>query len=235
MTTKVTSQAELFDRLASGPDLYVYEPESLSRLNGLIEGKGRVLDVGCGDGAIGAALEADAVIGFDVSRRCAARARVRGVTALVADALRGLPFEDKSFDTVYCVDVLHHLDHQWEHALLEFDRVLRPGGRLAIVEPDARNVFVRLTQAPGSPIRVAPWPNEPAIDPEALLPLIRRLGYHADCTPITIDGRQCVRSVFPMWQRLLKAPAVLALAWRYRKVPNKFAIVARKPSDAIRP
>jgi len=37
------------------------------------------------------------------------------------------------------------------------------------------------------------------------------------------------RSVFPWWQRLLKAPFVLALAAWHGNRPNKFAIVARKP------
>lgn len=222
-------QAELFDQLAAGPDLYVYEPESLARLNALAPHKGCVLDAGCGDGAIGAALDGGPVIGFDISARCARRACERGVRALVADALGSLPFPDAAFDTVYCVDVLHHLDRQWAQVLGELDRVLRPGGRMVIVEPDARNPFVRWTQAPRSPIRVAPWPNEPAIDPAELIPPLEARGYKLDCSPITIEGRQCVRSVFPMWQRLLKAPFVMTLAWWYRHKPNKFALVARRP------
>lgn len=223
------SQAELFDQLAAGPDLYVYEPESLARLNALLRDKGCVLDAGCGDGAIGAALDGDTVVGFDISPRCARRACERGVRALVADALGSLPFPDAAFDTVYCVDVLHHLDRQWERVLGELDRVLRPGGRMVIVEPDARNPFVRWTQAPRSPIRVAPWPNEPAIDPAELFPPLEARKYSLDCSRISIEGRQCVRSVFPMWLRLLRAPAVIALAWWYRDVPNKFAIIAAKP------
>jgi hypothetical protein len=31
-----------------------------------------------------------------------------------------------------------------------------------------------------------------------------------------------------MWQRLAKAPFVLALAWWYRRTPNKFAMIAEK-------
>jgi hypothetical protein len=97
------------------------------------------------------------------------------------------------------------------------------------VEPDARNPFVRWTQAPGSPLRVAPFDNEPAIDPEMVLPLLERRGYESTCAPIHIDGEQVERSVFPMWQRLAKAPFVYALAFWCRSLPNKFAIVATKP------
>lgn len=222
-------QAALFDRLAAGAALYAYPAESLWKLDALADNKGRVLDAGCGDGTIARALTADSVVGFDVSRRCAALARRKGVPALVADGTQALPFRSGAFDTVYCIDVLHHLEGKWEIVLSEFDRVLHRGGRLVVVEPDARNPFVRWTQAPGSLLRVAPFDNEPAIDPEALLPLLSRRGYTATCTSVHIDGEQVERSVFPMWQRLAKAPFVYALAFWFGSRPNKFAIVATKP------
>ena len=221
-------QAALFDTLAAGEQLYVYPPESLKKLNALVAEKGRTLDIGCGDGTIAAALEAPLVIGFDVSHRCARLGVARGVPSLVADATEALPFAAGTFDTVYCVDVLHHLEGKWAPLLLEVKRVLRESGRLVVVEPDARNPFVRITQAPGSPLRVAPYNNEPAIDPGDLLPLLEELGYECSCAPIHIAGEQVVRSVFPIWQRIAKAPFVLALAFVYRNRPNKFAIVARK-------
>ncbi len=48
----------------------------------------------------------------------------------VAD-LRNLPFEDQSFDVVYCVSVLEHTN-AYEAIVDEFYRVLRPGGKLVI-------------------------------------------------------------------------------------------------------
>lgn len=222
-------QAALFDRLATGPCLYAYSDEALAKLDALVPSKGRVLDVGCGDGSIGQVLTADRVAGLDVSVRCVTLAHGRGLDAVAADAVAGIPFRDEAFDTVYCVDVLHHLDMSWEPVFKEIDRVLRPSGTLAIVEPDATNPFVRWTQAPGSPIRVAPSPNEPAIDPAVLFLYLERLGYPFTCRPIHIEGRQMERSLFPLWQRVLKAPFVLALAFWCRNVPNKFAIVATKP------
>lgn len=227
-------QAELFDRLAAGTKLYDYHGESLHRLDALVRDKGRVLDVGCGDGTIGTALDADWVVGIDVSYRCAALAAGRGLTALITDAVEGLPFRAAAFDTVYCIDVLHHLGRTWEPLFDELDRVLRPGGTLAIVEPDARNPLVRWTQAPNSPIRVAPYPHEPAIDPAELTRHVERRGYTFTCRPIEVKGDQIERSVFPLWQRLLKAPVVLALAWWFRRIPKKFAIIAQKPLDGQR-
>lgn len=43
--------------------------------------------------------------------------------------LRALPFDDATFDIVYCVSVLEHTD-QYEAIVREFHRVLRPGGVL---------------------------------------------------------------------------------------------------------
>jgi len=223
-------QASLFDFLVSGARLYAYKPESLARLNALATDKGRVLDLGCGDGAVGQALDAASVVGVDISRRCVALAVGRGLDGVVADARSPLPFCAASFDTIYCVDVLHHLPGLLGPTLSELDRLLRPGGTMVIVEPDAQYAFVRWTQAPGSPIRVAPCANEPALYAADVLPHIERRGYTTECQPIRIVGDQVERSVFPLWQRLMKAPLVIALAWLHGRRPNKFAIVARKPS-----
>ena len=51
----------------------------------------------------------------------------------VADA-HCLPFADASFSGVVMIDVLHHLERPAEF-LAEVARVLRPGGRLAMIEP----------------------------------------------------------------------------------------------------
>ena len=221
-------QGALFDRLSASGELYRYAPEALSRLRELLPDKGFVLDVGCGDGVIGQALGAQRIVGFDISFRCAQLATRRGVHSVVADACLDLPFETSTFDSVYCVDVLHHLPDHYASALRAIDRVLRPGGSLVLVEPDAQYALVRWTQAPWSPIRVAPFENEPAIYAEQLTSILQDMGYTFTCRPIRIDGHQLERSGFPLWQRLLKAPFVLALAWWHGKKPNKFAIVARK-------
>lgn len=224
----MNEQAALFDRLAGQGQLYEYGPDAIASIDALVQGKRMLLDVGCGDGTIGGALRAGTVFGIDISPQCAKLARRRGVRAIVADAVAGLPYPAGFFDTVHCIDVLHHIGPDWGPILRELHRVLAPGGALAIVEPDARNPFVRWTQAPNSPIRVAPYNDEPAIDPAELLPLLLGLGFDCECRPIHIEGSQVVRSVFPMWQRLAKAPFTIALARWYRRLPNKFAIIARK-------
>ncbi len=45
--------------------------------------------------------------------------------------LSDIPYEDKSFDTVYCISVLEHTD-DYEKIIKEFLRVLRPDGSLVV-------------------------------------------------------------------------------------------------------
>ena len=48
-----------------------------------------------------------------------------------------LNFENDAFDGILCVSAYHHMDQ--ERAATEFARVLRPGGRLVMIDPLATN------------------------------------------------------------------------------------------------
>lgn len=100
----------------------------------------RVLDIGCGDGALCArlaALGAD-VTGLDADPHMLAAARERARQARAAFAcvrgdVRALPFADDTFDVVVAVTVLC-LVSDAALAVREMARVLRPGGRLVFGE-----------------------------------------------------------------------------------------------------
>ncbi len=105
----------------------------------------RILDVGCGNGTAEASfarlrLSQVDLFGVDMlpHRLVEASQRTRGMNARVgyaaADACH-LPFGDATFDSTFCVAVLQHI-RQPEHAIAEFARVTRPGGRILAVEPD---------------------------------------------------------------------------------------------------
>jgi SAM-dependent methyltransferase len=61
-----------------------------------------------------------------------------------------LPFADESFDLVHSKDSLHHMDRP-ERALLEYRRVLRPGGFALVVEANRFNpsLFLQMTLVRG--------------------------------------------------------------------------------------
>ena len=100
---------------------------------------GRVLDVGCGAGAVAKAVKAARsgleVFGCDISESAlaAAGAEPGGVEFRLATAEQ-LPFGERELDAVWIFDVLEHVDSP-ERVLGEVARVLRPGGRFHIVLP----------------------------------------------------------------------------------------------------
>jgi SAM-dependent methyltransferase len=120
-------------------------------LDGLSVAPGeRLLEIGCGEGGnlhhLGARVPGVMRVGVDVSPAKAAFARRNtGAQVVVADAGR-LPFADHSFDVVLIRDLLHHLPDR-AAALAEAHRVLAPGGRLTLIEPNRRAPLVMLQAA----------------------------------------------------------------------------------------
>jgi len=93
----------------------------------------RLLDVGGGTGNYALALRDEGwdVVVSDRSPGMLARAAAKGLETVEADA-QALPFAAASFDALICVSMLHHVDDR-PRALAEQQRVLRPGGRGALM------------------------------------------------------------------------------------------------------
>jgi SAM-dependent methyltransferase len=93
----------------------------------LARGSARVLDLGCGDGALSADLverSGARVTAADLAwKRARAAAERPGVGAAQA-SVYALPFRDDAFDLVVCTDLLEHLDEP-ELAMRELVRVSR--------------------------------------------------------------------------------------------------------------
>jgi len=130
--------APLYDRLMSRPDA-----EPLARALNL-PADGLLLDVGGGTGRVSRLLVpwVRGAVVCDASRGMLAQASPAGLCAVQCRAER-LPFADGAFARVLVVDALHHFSRQRE-ALAELVRVLAPGGRLLISEPDIAHRGVRL-------------------------------------------------------------------------------------------
>jgi SAM-dependent methyltransferase len=95
-----------------------------------------VLEIGCGDGRVAAGLAgwAASYVGLDADPAALAEAETRVPDATFVEG-RGeaLDFADESFDVVLFTLCLHRMDA--EAALDEARRVLRPGGRVVVLEP----------------------------------------------------------------------------------------------------
>jgi SAM-dependent methyltransferase len=65
----------------------------------------------------------------------------------VADG-RSLPFADAEFDHAFSISVLEHIQDGAEEALGELARVVRPGGRLAVTLPFAREAWEEWREEP---------------------------------------------------------------------------------------
>ena len=102
----------------------------------------RILDVGCGTGQFASrvkrALPHARVWGVDLVADMLEKGRPRwrhhagDVLPVQGDSER-LPFASGSFDFVTCANSFHHYPHQ-DRAVAEMHRVLRPGGRLLIID-----------------------------------------------------------------------------------------------------
>lgn len=193
-------------------DAINYGPASLNRSYGApeIENQRRVtlerlavreghsvLDVGCGSGFLTVELAAAVgshgrVIAVDKSEEMvdATRERCRGlaqVQSMTAD-VTALPMGDGSFDVVSCTQVLLYV-RELHRALEGMVRVLRSGGRLAILETDWRGV-VMASNYPETTAAVfrawddtVPSPNLPT----RLLPMMRDAGLEdVEVTPVPI-------------------------------------------------
>ncbi|MDD1762874.1 MAG: class I SAM-dependent methyltransferase [Methanothrix sp.] len=122
--------------------LYDYSDYRISRLSFLALARPghRILDLGCGPGAVAVsfAVLGSQVYGADISRAAlklsAHRARDAGVSLeLFEFDGKTLPFKDSSFHTIVMADVAEHVDDETLSCLFrESFRMLLPGGRLVL-------------------------------------------------------------------------------------------------------
>lgn len=104
---------------------------ALRKFTALLPEGGRVLDLGCGSGRDLKWLSQRGFesVGIDWSRAMLNEARQRTDALLTLGDLRALPFADATFDGVWSNASMVHLGPAELHrALVEVERVLRPGG-----------------------------------------------------------------------------------------------------------
>ena len=118
-------------------DPRIYHVQLIRRHLGDLHGK-RVLDVGCGKGRFARIFHeqepAAEIWGLDISEEML-RFVPEGIHTR-AGSMTELPFEDASFDAAYATESLEHAV-EIEKAVREICRVVKPGGRIAIIDKNA--------------------------------------------------------------------------------------------------
>ncbi len=160
----VAEQREIADFLRAGPD-------------------DAVLDIGCGSGGPSLALIERLgcrLTGLDAETAAIAHAQTATATRGLAgranfavfDCNERLAFSDGSFDAVLCIDAISHLRDRFG-TLVEWARLLRPGGRLVFTDSVVLTGAVAKTDldvraAVGVFLFVPPGLNEQAIEAAGL-------------------------------------------------------------------
>ena len=200
----------------------------------------KVLEVGAGTGVmslllaeLGYALTATDISQgmLDGARRKASDRRL-AISFEIADA-EALPFEEKCFDAVFGRHILWTLPHP-DRALGEWRRVLRPEGRLVLVDSLAApasmtgrvqrlvsDLLLRLRRPTGTGHRYSPQihaalPLAGNGDPARYTDLIRAAGFELTGTE-TLDRLQQLES------------RAMPLADRWHVRDRKYAFTARRP------
>lgn len=156
--TSLTAEAQReFDRWSRSYDRTLlqrlfFQPSHEMLLEMLGPADERILDIGCGTCRFATrVLERSPrtqVWGLDLSEGMLSQSQARCPEVgsrlhLVRGNSERLPFADATFDVVTCTHSFHHYPRQ-EGVVAEMHRVLRPGGRLLLIDGDRDGLWGRL-------------------------------------------------------------------------------------------
>ena len=179
------SAARKTDRAYLTPDVVRQRMRTLEALQ--LKAGEFVLDVGCGTGLLTHDMATlvgagGRVVGIDVSpdmlalaeRRCADLPQVH----LKNSKAESLPEESDGFDAVTCTQVLLYVPDV-AAALAEMHRVLKPGGRIAIIETDWRGTVLNSFDDSLTRKIISGWDNTVSSPnlPVRLGPLMKAQGF----------------------------------------------------------
>jgi len=118
------------------------------------------LDVGCGDGYWSEKIKelGYKTVSIDMHREYPNVDSDYEYSEMIpTDINEKLPFEDDSFDLVWCSEVIEHVQNH-ESAIMEMRRVLKPNGKLIITTPNSYFWLQYLMQLIG--LENSDWQNE---------------------------------------------------------------------------
>jgi ubiquinone/menaquinone biosynthesis C-methylase UbiE len=189
------AEARKTDRAYQTPDVTRQRMRTLEALQ--LKAGESVLDVGCGSGLLAHDMatlvgESGRVTGVDISQDMLALAEQRcanlSQVLLKQSKAEKLPEGDESVDAVVCVQVLLYVSDV-ARVLSEMHRVLKSGGRIAIIETDWRGTVLNSFDDSLTRKMVAAWDDAVSSPnlPVRLGPLLKAEGFSAvnvDAFPI---------------------------------------------------
>ena len=217
--TPITNYENLLDRLSSG-DRFDYFSRNLAAVEERLVAenvrsiipRGKVLNVGCGRHGTERTLfpaESYEIFGVDVSEESLRiLGSARTYEGVLAGSITELPFPPASFDVVYLRLVLHHLvspRYLLADGLDECFRVLRPGGVLALVEPNSWHpvgALMNLAHALRVDLYVHGTDDDVALSPRMLRGQLSRHAATISVHAVTYAWRRLPVSVQALCDRL---------------------------------
>lgn len=156
-----------------------------------------LVDVGCGGGRYLAQLAGRfpklKLTGVDPSPQLL-RHVPKSAEAVVGNLLR-LPLDDARYDAAICLEALEH-SLVPQRAVAELCRIVRPGGRVLIIDKAARHQDLSLCE---------PW--EQWFTPESVRGLLARFCDDVTCTELPPGPQQRTPGLFLCWQGRRRAEA----------------------------
>jgi len=155
----------------------------------------RVIDVGCGKGRYLRVLQERfpqaSLCGLDFSTRML-ESCPQGVETQCGTLLN-IRYPDASFDSVYSVEAVEHAMLA-QNAIREMVRVLKPGGKIIIIDKSAHQLG-----------RLATKPWEQWFTPKGLVALLQTQGVQAQCKPVPYEHHTEPDGLFLAWEGVKRA------------------------------
>ena len=193
----------------------------------------RMLDVGCSAGYVLAAADSLGLTptGIDITAYTTKLAKDRGYASATA-SLTELPFADRSFDIVTAKHTLEHVDVP-KRGVSELFRVLKPGGVVLVVVPDA--AYWRVGSAPKSGKYFKPeglgWQHHVYYGVPQLTRALTDAGFEVVSNDKAMLRRRLAKGVAAPWEYVryaaLKTWTSVSKATRLRR---EIQLIARRPA-----